>query len=63
VDYSKKIREYREKKLLTQEELAKELGVGIASISRWEQGHFEPTMKTKRKLRTLFRKAGIKEEE
>lgn len=62
MDYAKKIKEYREKELLTQQQLAKLLGVGLANVSRWEQGHFEPTLETKRKLRELFKKAGISEE-
>ena len=62
MNYSKKIIEYRKKELITQAELAKKLKVGVASVSRWEQGHFEPTIKTKRKIRLLLRKAGIEEE-
>ena len=61
MDYSKSIKYYREKVLMTQAELAKKLGVSFASVNRWEQGLFEPTMKTKRKLRKLFEEAGIKE--
>lgn len=57
------LRKYREKVLLTQTELAEKLGVSFASVNRWEQGLFEPTMKSKRKLRELFKEAGIKEEE
>ena len=63
MNYAKKIKEYREKVLITQQELAKMLGVGIANVSRWEQGHYEPTMETKRKLKKLFDEAGIKEED
>ncbi|CCZ84975.1 unknown [Firmicutes bacterium CAG:631] len=36
-DYAKKIREYRERKCLTQEELAKILNVSYVSVCRWEQ--------------------------
>ena len=61
MDYSKSIKYYREKVLMTQAELAKKLGVSFASVNRWEQGLFEPTMKTKRKLRKFFEEAGIKE--
>ncbi len=60
MDYAKKIKEYREKVLITQVELAKILDVGVVNVSRWEKGHFEPTMETKRKLRKLFEEAGIK---
>ena len=59
-DYAKKIREYRERKFLTQEELAKILGVTFVSISRWERGKFEPNMETKKKLVTLFNEIGMK---
>lgn len=62
MNYSLKIKEYRDKELITQQELAKKLGVSFASVNRWEKGKFEPTMKIKRKLRKLFLKAGIVEE-
>ena len=62
MNYAIKIKEYREKELLTQKQLAKKLGVGVVNVSRWEQGHFEPTMETKRKLRELFREAGMLED-
>lgn len=61
MNYSKLIFEYRQKMCLTQVELAEMLHVGVASISRWEQGHFEPTMKVKRKLHILFRNANMEE--
>ena len=59
MNYPKMLKEYREKVLLTQTELAKELGVSFASVNRWENGQFEPTMKTKRKLKKLFIEAGV----
>ena len=58
-NYAQKIREYRERKLLTQEDLAKVLSVSVTSITRWENGKFEPTMAVKRKLRELFIEAGM----
>ena len=58
-NYAQKIREYRERKLLTQEDLAKVLSVSVTSITRWENGKFEPTMAIKRKLRELFIEAGM----
>lgn len=61
MNYAKMIKRYREKELLTQVELAKKLGVGVANVSRWERSVFEPTMETKRKLKKLFEKAGIEE--
>lgn len=62
MNYPEKIKEYREKVLLTQVELAKKLGVSYASVNRWEKGTFEPTMKIKRKLKKLFIEAGLLEE-
>ena len=63
IDYSKKIKEYRERKFLTQTELANILGVSLASVTRWETGHFEPTMKIKKTLYSLFIEAGMKLED
>lgn len=62
IDYAKMIKEYRERKLLTQEDLAKILNVTVVSISRWEQGKFSPTITIKRKLKALFIEAGMVEE-
>ena len=62
MNYPKMLKKYREKVLLTQTELAKKLGVSFASVNRWENGLFEPTMKVKRKLRELFKEARIEEE-
>lgn len=60
INYAQKIKEYRERKFLTQVELAKLLGVGKTTVTRWETGQFEPTMKIKKKLYQLFIEAGIK---
>ena len=62
INYAIKIKEYRQIKLLTQEDLAKLLSVSVTSITRWENGKFEPTMTMKRKLRQLFIEAGMKVE-
>ena len=47
---------------LTQEEFASYLGVSFSSVNRWERGHYEPTMKVKRKLNKLFNEYGVVEE-
>lgn len=62
INYAIKIKEYRQIKLLKQEDLAKLLSVSVTSITRWENGKFEPTMSMKRKLRQLFIEAGMKVE-
>lgn len=62
MEYSLKIKALREKMLLTQEEFASLLGVSFSSVNRWERGHYEPTMKIKRKLNKLFIENKIGEE-
>lgn len=59
INYALKIKEYRERKFLTQDELAKILGVSKASITRWETGKFEPTIKVKKKIYELLLIAGM----
>lgn len=45
--------------LLSQTELANLLGVSFASINRWENGHNEPTIKAKRKIKELCQKENV----
>ena len=59
-DYAKKIREYRERKFISQQELAKILGVSNVTVCRWETGRYEPDMETKKKLIALFNEIGMK---
>lgn len=56
MDFSKLVRELRIKMLLSQEEMAKKLGVSFATVNRWENAHHEPTFKERRKLRVLCKK-------
>lgn len=57
--YAVAIKKLRKKLLLTQSEFAELLGVKLGTVSRWESGKFEPTMRVKRKLRELFEKNNI----
>lgn len=59
MDYSEAIITLRKKMLLTQVEFAEKLGVSFATVNRWENGHYDPTMKAKRKLAPLFKKYRI----
>ena len=59
IDYAKKVKEYRERTFMTQKELAAKLGVGLASVIRWEQGQFKPTIKVQKKLVALFKEEGM----
>ena len=57
--YAVAIKKLRKKLLYTQSEFAELLGVKLVTVSRWESGKFEPTMRVKRKLRELFEKNNI----
>ncbi len=46
-------------KLLSQEEMADKLGVAFSTVNRYENGHFEPTIKIKRKIKSLAIANGI----
>ena len=59
-DYSKVIKELRNKMTLSQVEFAQVLGVSFASVNRWEAGKHEPTIKIKRKIKALMREYDIK---
>lgn len=62
MNYAEAIKTLRKKMLVTQTELAAQLGVAFISINRWENDHCEPTMKAKRKLAPLFEKYDIEVE-
>lgn len=59
MDYSIKIKELREKMMLTQTEFAEKLGVKFVTINRWENDHYKPAMKERRKLDLLFKEYNI----
>lgn len=63
IDFARLIKEYREKKFLTQTEFAKLVGVSFPCVTRWENGKYQPTMKMRKKLYQLFIEAGMKVEE
>lgn len=58
--YAEAIKLLREKMVLSQSDLAKELGVSFASVNRWERGRYQPTFAIKRKLIPYFKKYKIK---
>ena len=59
MNWSKIIKELRNKLLLTQTEMGELLGVSFATINRWENDHYKPTMKVKRKIKELCEKNNI----
>lgn len=62
-NYQKALVLLRAKLNISQHELADLLNVSYPSISRWENGHFEPTKIVKVRLDQLLRENGIKIEE
>jgi len=46
MEFKEKIVRIRAKLNLSQEQLAKELGVAFVTLNRWENGHAMPTKKT-----------------
>ena len=57
--YERLIPELRAAMNVSQEELAKILGVALVTVSRWENGHVKPTKIIKVKLEKLFARYDI----
>ena len=54
-----KVKELRVKKGWAQEDLAREVGVSLSTVQRWEKRGARPTRIARRVLQRLFQKAGI----
>ena len=54
INYPKTILNLRLKLNISQEELARILGVSFSSVNRWETGKYKPTKLAKVKLEHLF---------
>ena len=63
IDYADSILQLRAKLNLSQEELAKILGVSYISVNRWENDKYAPTKLVKVKLNQLFKEHDIKVKE
>ena len=61
MNYSKIIKRLRDKLFFSQQDMADYLNVSFSSVNRWENGHYEPTIKTKRKIHELCVEYDIKE--
>lgn len=57
--FAKKIKTARENLLMTQEEIALELGVTSITVCRWETGKTEPSIKAKKAFRDLCERKGL----
>ena len=62
INYAELLKQYREKMFLSQRDLAAKLGISYTTVNRWETGKFVPTIKMKKKLYGLFKKAGLVED-
>ena len=61
MNYAKLVKKLRDKLILSQYEFAELLGVSYTTVSRWENGKFEPTIQVKKKLNDLFIKYNLKD--
>lgn len=59
IDYADAILRLRVKLNLSQQEMAKVLGVSFPSISRWENGHNEPTKLVKVRIIEMLKENNI----
>ncbi len=58
-ELKEKVRELRKIKEWAQEDLARELGVSLSTVQRWENRGGNPTRLARRELKKLFLEAGI----
>ena len=59
INYVELLKQYREIMFLSQRDLADELGISYVTVNRWETGKFDPTIKMKKKLFEMFKKAKL----
>ena len=59
MNFSEKIKQIRQRRFLSQEAFAKELGVSFATVNRWESGKSKPTYKTMKLIDDYCRSNGI----
>ena len=57
-----KVKELCKRKGWTQEDLAREIGVTLSAVQRWEKQGGKPTRLPRRELAKLFQEAGINDE-
>ena len=54
-----KVKELRQKNGWAQEDLAREIGVSLSTVQRWERQGGKPSRLARRELQRLFRETGI----
>jgi Helix-turn-helix. len=63
MNFSEKVIKVRMKLLLSQEALAKEIGVSYATVCRWEKGNREPQVVSQGKFYAFCDEKGIRFED
>jgi len=58
-DFKLKIKELRSKMGWAQEDLAREIGVSLSTVQRWEKQGAKPTRLARREIIRVFREAKI----
>ncbi len=61
-ELERKVKELRRKKGWVQEDLAREIGVSLSTVQRWENKGGNPTRLARRELKKLFDAAGVSTE-
>lgn len=54
-----KVKDLRKKRGWAQEDMAREIGVSLSTVQRWEKQGGKPTRLARRELKKLFIEAGI----
>ena len=57
-----KIKEIREKMSWSQEDLAREVGVSLSTVHRWEKYGVKPSRLARRELQRVLERVGLQEE-
>ena len=58
-----RVKELRQKRGWAQEDLAREIGVSLSTVQRWERQDSKPTRLARRELKRLFQEAGIESDD
>ena len=58
-----RVKELRRRKGWTQEDLAREIGVSLSTVQRWERQGGKPTRLARRALKNLSQEAGIESDD
>jgi putative transcriptional regulator len=58
-ELKEKVRELRKRKGWAQEDMAREMGVSLSTVQRWENRGGKPTRLARRELSKIFQEAGI----